>query len=290
MCHWTADYCISVKFPLRRWPFILLKQWLHNMQCTTWAKIVWLSSDHRLENILLLGQNLYRALTEFSSLIVGLYHTEIDSAHSNSGSTRQYKGGNKRRNKNRRQGRQSQEDLPFLSCIWGKNRKERGLPFMTSALRGVPSKADIVSNLSKGGCVNLRTRGEGVKKSETCADVLNGSPQRRMTKKAPPPIGMSHPRTMHASLRDFWMETKGGGCGWDSGFVPACGVHIRCCDNLWDLNTRFATDTNILDLRTRYRTKLAWFCRFHYGEMANFVSPNHIQIKLASFGPIHVVF
>ena len=31
-----------------------------------------------------------------------------------------------------------------------------GLPFMTSALRGegVPSKADIVSNLSKGGCVN----------------------------------------------------------------------------------------------------------------------------------------
>ena len=38
---------------------------------------------------------------------------------------------------------------------------------MTSALRGegVPSKADIISNLSKGGCVNLRTRGEGVKKS-----------------------------------------------------------------------------------------------------------------------------
>ena len=179
MCHWTADYCISVKFPLRRWPFILLKQWLHNMQCTTWAKIVWLSSDHRLENILLLGQNLYRALTEFSSLIVGLYHTEIDSAHSNSGSTRQYKGGNKRRNKNRRQGRQSQEDLPFLSCIWGKNRKERGLPFMTSALRGVPSKADIVSNLSKGGCVNLRTRGEGVKKSENFADVIYGSPQRK---------------------------------------------------------------------------------------------------------------
>ena len=37
---------------------------------------------------------------------------------------------------------------------------ERGLPFRTSALRGVPSKADVVSNLSKGGCVNLRTRGE----------------------------------------------------------------------------------------------------------------------------------
>ena len=39
---------------------------------------------------------------------------------------------------------------------------ERGLPFMTSALRGeggVPSKADMVSNLSKGGCVNLRTGG-----------------------------------------------------------------------------------------------------------------------------------
>ena len=37
----------------------------------------------------------------------------------------------------------------------------RRLPYMTSALRGegVPSKADIVSNLSKGGCVNLQTRG-----------------------------------------------------------------------------------------------------------------------------------
>ena len=50
---------------------------------------------------------------------------------------------------------------------------------MTSALRGggVPSKADIVSNFSKGGCVNLQTRGE-LKKSEIFADVLNGSPQR----------------------------------------------------------------------------------------------------------------
>ena len=50
---------------------------------------------------------------------------------------------------------------------------------MTSALRGgggVPSKADIVSNFSKGGCVNLRTRGEGVKKSEIFVDVINGSP------------------------------------------------------------------------------------------------------------------
>ena len=35
---------------------------------------------------------------------------------------------------------------------------------MTSVLRGgegVPSEADIVSNLSKGGCMNLRARGEG---------------------------------------------------------------------------------------------------------------------------------
>ena len=43
----------------------------------------------------------------------------------------------------------------------------RGLPFMTSALRGegVPSKADIVvSNLSKGGCMNLQTKGGGGKK------------------------------------------------------------------------------------------------------------------------------
>ena len=52
---------------------------------------------------------------------------------------------------------------------------------MKSALRGggVPSKADIVSNLSKGGCVNLQIRGEeGVKKSENFADVIYGSPLR----------------------------------------------------------------------------------------------------------------
>ena len=51
---------------------------------------------------------------------------------------------------------------------------------MTSALRGegVPSKADIVSNLSKGGCVNLRTRGEEFKKSEIFAAVINESPLR----------------------------------------------------------------------------------------------------------------
>ena len=51
---------------------------------------------------------------------------------------------------------------------------------MTSAprgeARGVSGKADEVKELSKGGCVNLRTRGEGVKKSEFFADVINGSP------------------------------------------------------------------------------------------------------------------
>ena len=46
----------------------------------------------------------------------------------------------------------------------------------TEGGRGVPSKADIVSNLSKGGCVNLRTRGEGVKKSDIFADFIYGSP------------------------------------------------------------------------------------------------------------------
>ena len=50
----------------------------------------------------------------------------------------------------------------------------RGVPW------GVPSKADIVRNFSKGGCVNLRTRGEGVKKSKNIADVINGSPQRKV--------------------------------------------------------------------------------------------------------------
>ena len=43
--------------------------------------------------------------------------------------------------------------------------------------RVVPSKADIVSNLSKGGCVNLRTG--GVKKCENFADVIYGSPLMR---------------------------------------------------------------------------------------------------------------
>ena len=51
---------------------------------------------------------------------------------------------------------------------------------------GGPSKEDIVSNLSKGGCVNLRTRGEGVKKSKFVADVINGSPP------TPPPLPRLH--------------------------------------------------------------------------------------------------
>ena len=48
---------------------------------------------------------------------------------------------------------------------------------------------------------------------------------------------------------------------------------------------KVATDTKILYLRTRYRTKLGWFfwfCRIQRynttkGKMANFVSPNQIQ-------------
>ena len=44
------------------------------------------------------------------------------------------------------------------------SRSERGLPFRTSALRGVvPSKADIVSNLSKGG--EFADRGGGGSKN-----------------------------------------------------------------------------------------------------------------------------
>ena len=54
---------------------------------------------------------------------------------------------------------------------------------MTSALRregaGVPSKADIVSNPSKGGCVNLQAGGRGSKKSYIFADVINGSSPRQ---------------------------------------------------------------------------------------------------------------
>ena len=36
---------------------------------------------------------------------------------------------------------------------------------------GTP-KADAVRKLSKGGCVKMQTRGEGVKKSENFADVI----------------------------------------------------------------------------------------------------------------------
>ena len=65
-----------------------------------------------------------------------------------------------------------------------------GLPFMTSTLRGegVPSKADIVRNLSKGGCVNLRTRGGGDQKIRK----LYGSPPTTWTtlrKNPHPPHG-----------------------------------------------------------------------------------------------------
>ena len=66
-------------------------------------------------------------------------------------------------------------------------RRREGLPLYdvrTEGGRGVPSKADILSNISKGGGVNLRTR-EGVKKSGNFADVMYGSPQRRrVTKKS----------------------------------------------------------------------------------------------------------
>ena len=45
----------------------------------------------------------------------------------------------------------------------------------TEGGRGVPSKADIVNNLSKRGCVNLRTRGD-LKIRKFCGGH-NGSPQ-----------------------------------------------------------------------------------------------------------------
>ena len=60
--------------------------------------------------------------------------------------------------------------FPFWSNAGARFRSAaappKGLPFRTSALRGegVPSKADIVCNLSKGRCVNLRTRGGGGQK------------------------------------------------------------------------------------------------------------------------------
>ena len=45
---------------------------------------------------------------------------------------------------------------------------------MTSALE--KRKADEVREFSKGGCMKMRTRGEGVKKSENFVDVIYGSP------------------------------------------------------------------------------------------------------------------
>ena len=43
---------------------------------------------------------------------------------------------------------------------------------MMSAQGGSTPKADAVRKLSKGGCVKMQTRGEGVKKSEKFADVI----------------------------------------------------------------------------------------------------------------------
>ena len=50
---------------------------------------------------------------------------------------------------------------------------------MTSALQGEGGlgKADEVRESSKGSCVKMRTRGEGVKKTENFADVINGRPR-----------------------------------------------------------------------------------------------------------------
>ena len=56
---------------------------------------------------------------------------------------------------------------------------ERGCPTYdvhTEGGRGVPSKADIVSNLRKGGCVNLRTRGRGSKNPKFLRTYLMEAP------------------------------------------------------------------------------------------------------------------
>ena len=70
----------------------------------------------------------------------------------------------------------SKKVLTFFGLILSDNFKLGGFHLWRPHWggRGVPSKADIVSNLRKGGCVNLRTR--GVKKCEIFADVINGSP------------------------------------------------------------------------------------------------------------------
>ena len=41
---------------------------------------------------------------------------------------------------------------------------------------GVSPKADIVLEISKGGCVNFRTRGRGVQNPKNFTDVINGCP------------------------------------------------------------------------------------------------------------------
>ena len=48
----------------------------------------------------------------------------------------------------------------------------------TEGGRGVPSKADIVCNLSKGGWVNLRTRGEGSKNMQILRTSYMEAPSR----------------------------------------------------------------------------------------------------------------
>ena len=54
----------------------------------------------------------------------------------------------------------------------------------------VPSKAGIVSNLRKGGSLNLHARGGGrVKKSKIFADVINGSLLIKFNQGAPGPGG-----------------------------------------------------------------------------------------------------
>ena len=71
---------------------------------------------------------------------------------------------------------------------------------------------------------------------------------------------------------------------WMSGIVVFEGWIILFMDLQ---KTKVATDTNILDPRTRYRTKLGWFfwfwpikIRYHYGKMSNCVSLNQIQIQI----------
>ena len=73
--------------------------------------------------------------------------------------------------------------MPFQNCnlAWGSSSSAwqevtevRRDTYMTSALGGGggPPKAEVVRKLSRGGCVNLRTRGEGVQKSQNFVDVI----------------------------------------------------------------------------------------------------------------------